>query len=334
MNRPWRNDLARRLWAGQLHDAGALLSGMLLPAEWAYRAVVGLRNRAYDVRLLGTERAEIPVVSTGNIAVGGTGKTPFAHWLALELRSRGHVPAVLHGGYAADEPELHRRWSPDLLVVVGRDRVASVRHAQRAGATVAVLDDAFQHRRLHRDLDIVLISAERWSEAARLLPRGPWREARSALARADLIVCTRKVATAAAAAEAAAEAARLSHRPVAIAHLHPDGWRSGSGSSGAPRGAALAVAALAEPDFFVRAARAAGAAVADIMTFPDHHAYTPSDAASIRERAAARVVVTTEKDWTKLDRLLDPDQTWLLRQAITIEAGAELIADALDRIQP
>jgi tetraacyldisaccharide 4'-kinase len=323
---------ARRWWAGELRGAGALLSRLLAPAELTYRAGISLRNRGYDRGLLRVHRVGVPVISVGNLAVGGTGKTPFAHWLAMRLKERGHVPAVLHGGYAEDEPELHRRWSPDIAVIVERDRVAGARRARQAGATVVVLDDAFQHRRLHRDLDIVLVAAERWQGQARLLPRGPWREPRGSLRRAGLVVCTRKRAPAAAAATAAAEAGAIAGRPVVRVHLRRGDWRSGSGTDGAPAGPVLLVAALAEPAIFNADARAAGADVADTMTFPDHHAYTDADGAAIRHRSAGRMVVTTEKDWTKLDRLLDPDRTWLLTQHIVIEAGGDALDAELDRV--
>ncbi|HSJ32130.1 MAG TPA: tetraacyldisaccharide 4'-kinase, partial [Longimicrobiales bacterium] len=186
--------LARRWWAGELGVAGTALDVALAPAEAAYRLGVSLRNRAYDRSMIASTEASLPVVSIGNIAVGGTGKTPFTSWLARRLAQRGQKPAIVHGGYAEDEPELHRTWTPDIAVFVDRDRVHAAAQAHAARATVVLLDDAFQHRRLRRDLDIVLISAERWSDTVRLLPRGAWREPPAALARADVIVCVRKTA--------------------------------------------------------------------------------------------------------------------------------------------
>jgi tetraacyldisaccharide 4'-kinase len=325
-------ELARRLWQGDLGALGAFLDTLLMPAEAAYRAGVVARNRAYDAGTLAAERATVPVISVGNVAVGGTGKTPFANWLARGLADRGERPAILHGGYAADEPELHRRWSPGIPVYVGRDRAASARTAIAKGATVLVLDDAFQHRRLHRDLDIVLVAAERWRSETRVLPRGPWREPVAALARAGLVVVTRKTATSAEAADVAAQLPALTQAPVCRVHLRASGWRHAGARADAPAAPAVVVSGLAEPRSFVEGAGAAGAVVANVLSFPDHHAYTAADAGRIRAAANGGPVVTTEKDWTKLDRFLDPAQVWLLTQDIVVEAGESALTTSLDEV--
>lgn len=332
MRLPGLDALAHRLWTEEPGVGGTLLRALLAPAEALYGTGVAVRNAAYDRRLLGIERVDIPVMSVGNVAVGGTGKTPFAHWLAVRLKARGERPAVLHGGYAADEPALHRRWSPDIEVIVEPDRVRGAQRAQQTGATAVVLDDAFQHRRLHRDLDIVLISAEHWPGRRRLLPRGPWRESARALDRADVIVCTHKIATAAAAAHVAAELAARVPVPVVTVHLRADGWVHGDAPAEAPPKPALLVAALAWPAIFAGDAAAAGADVAETMLFPDHHAYTERDAAAILGRAAGRPIIMTEKDWVKLEGLLDARAVWLLRQTVVPEHGLGPFDAALDRV--
>jgi tetraacyldisaccharide 4'-kinase len=340
------HDLARRLWAGDLSRGGRLLDALLAPAEALYRAGITARNTAYERGVLRTHRSTVPTISVGNLAVGGTGKTPFAHWLAVVLRERGRRPAVLHGGYAADEPELHRRWAPDIPVVTGRDRVAAARRAVEAGADVLVLDDAFQHRRLQRDVDLVLVSAERWSPRRRLLPRGPWRESGAALQRADAIVVTRKTAGLQQARDVAASAAAESGIPTVIVRLDAARWlRSGSaaardaeahafeaGHTRPPDGPAVLVSGIADPDLFAENARRAGATIAERLVFGDHYAYGASEAAEIARRAAGRPIVTTEKDWTKLERWLDRESVWLLAQDITVEDGAGLLDESLDRV--
>ncbi|MEX0907747.1 MAG: tetraacyldisaccharide 4'-kinase [Gemmatimonadota bacterium] len=332
MTTPALDAFVRRWWNHDFGAAGRLLDAALAPAEGLYRGAIAARNAAYARGMLRAERAGVPVISVGNIATGGTGKTPFSNWLARRLAARGESPALLHGGYGSDEPELHRRWSPDIPVVVDRDRVRGAWQACQQGATVLILDDGFQHRRLHRDLDLLLLSAERWHDAARLLPRGPWREPRAALGRADLIVCTRKTAPAGAATRAAAEMSAASSRPVVRAHLHAGAWLHAGAPAEAPEGPVLLVAALAEPAIFAENARAAGADVADTMFFPDHHVYLDADADRIRQRASGRVVATTEKDWTKLDALLDTQRVWLLAQTVEIEDGAAALDEALTRV--
>ncbi|HSJ26509.1 MAG TPA: tetraacyldisaccharide 4'-kinase [Longimicrobiales bacterium] len=326
------NLLARQWWAGELGAAGTALDIGLAPAEAVYRFGVRLRRRAFDRGLLEVQRVAAPVISVGNVAVGGTGKTPFAHWLAVRLQEHGRRPAVLHGGYADDEPELHRRWSPDIPVVVERDRVAGAERALAAGADVLVLDDGFQHRRLGRDLDIVLVSAERWAMPARLLPRGPWREPPSALARADIVVVTRKAALAADARAVAGEIAPFTHAPVLLAHLRPAGWRDRLGPSGPPVGRVLLVSGLAEPGLFEESAKQAGADVAGHVVFPDHHGYSKADGTEIRRVAAGRTVVTTEKDWTKLQPLLDGVDVRLLAQQVIIEDGEDVLEARLSEL--
>ena len=324
--------LARRWWAGELGVAGTALDVTLAPAEAAYRLGVNLRNRAYDRSMLASTVASLPVISIGNIAVGGTGKTPFTSWLARHLARRGEIPAIVHGGYAQDEPELHRTWAPDIPVFVDRDRVRAAGLAHAAGATVVLLDDAFQHRRIRRDLDIVLISVERWSDTMRLLPRGAWREPPAALERADVIVCVRKTAAVAEAVSVARAVAERFDRPVMRVQLHAAGWQREGAPAGAPTGPCLLVAGLADPGLFVTNARDAGAQVTTELLFPDHHEYDDADAARIRAAAAGRTIITSAKDWVKLRGRIDTAQALVLTQEVVIEEGEPLLEAALGRV--
>ena len=325
-------ELARRWWGGELGAAGTVLHIALAPIEAAYRLVTRLRNRAYDSGMLPTASARVPVISIGNIAVGGTGKTPFTSWLAVRLEARGQRPAIVHGGYAADEPALHRAWTPHIPVFVDRDRTRAVQQAEAAGAGVVLLDDAYQHRRLRRDLDIVLVSVERWSAVGRLLPRGPWREPPAALARAGLIVCVRKTPVVEASASLAASLSAITNCPVVRAHLRAATWQQGGSPAGAPSGPALLVAGLADPTLFLANVRAAGIAVTTEMMFPDHHEYSAADIEHVREAAHGRAIVTSAKDWVRLSGRLDPAQTWVLTQELVLEEGEALLDEALERV--
>lgn len=336
-----------RWWAGEAGWRGQLLSLALAPAEAGFRGVVRLRGAAYDHGLLSTSRVAVPVISVGNISVGGAGKTPVARWLVAELRRLGHAPAVLHGGYALDEPALHRLWHPELPVVVGRDRIASARRAIEGGATVLVLDDGFQHRRLGRDLDLVLVAAESWLARRRLLPRGPWREAARALARAQAVAVTRKVVTAPAASAVLEELRSYAPRAAAVQlQLRPSGWLHWGASHPAaglsapgpkvpepvvqgPEGEVLAVTAIARPDLFVGNAREAGAEVSGSLFFPDHHDFTAHDVAAIRRAAAGRPLITTAKDLVKLGPLAPDLDLWILEQEVVVEAGAARLNELL-----
>ncbi|HEX6939614.1 MAG TPA: tetraacyldisaccharide 4'-kinase [Longimicrobiales bacterium] len=324
-----------RLWRGEAGRAGVLLDVALVPLELAYRAAAGIFHAAYEVGLKRAVRLPVPVASVGNVAVGGAGKTPVTRWVVDELRRRGARPAVLHGGYAPDEPALHRSWYPGVPVIEGRDRVAGGARAVDAGADVVVLDDGFQHRRLARNLDLVLVAAEDWTPQPRLLPRGPWREPPRALARADVVAVTRRTATAEAAEEVAAALRRFAPKADAVRfHLRAIGWRAAAGGAAGPgpRGEVVAVAGIARPRDFVANAEAAGVEVGEALVFRDHHAYTDEDARRIRAAARGRPVVTTAKDAVKLAPLAPELDLWILEQRAIVEAGADALARRLDAL--
>ena len=326
---------AQRLWRGELGAAGYAVSALLLPAELLYRAGAIGYHGAWTSGLLKPVRVPVSVISVGNLTVGGAGKTPVTRWLAGRLLARGRRPGILHGGYASDEPALHREWLPSVPVVALRDRVRGARQAIAAGADVLVLDDAFQHRRLARDLDVVLVAAETWEPRPRLLPRGGWRETPHALARAGLVLVTRKTASETRAQEVLG-AIREAWPDAAAARLDllPAGWRDGrTGAAAAAPASAVAVTALAEPRAFLENARAAGAGVEDDRFFADHHEYTAADAAAIREWARGRVIVTTEKDWVKLRRHAVTDVR-VLEQQVRVAEGGDAIERALDEALP
>src|SRR5438067_5843920 len=167
----------------------------LWPAASLFGAVVRARGLLYDAGMLASTPLALPAIGVGNLTVGGTGKTPVAAWLARRLLERGASPAIVLRGYGDDEPRVHATLNPDVQVLVDADRVRGVAEAARRGADVAVLDDAFQHRRARRTLDVVLVSAELGTRHARMLPAGPYREPLVALRRASVVVVTRKSST-------------------------------------------------------------------------------------------------------------------------------------------
>ena len=358
-----------RIWRGQAGVAGAVLLAALIPCEAAYRVLTGAYHALYTRGVRRQHRIGVPVISVGNISVGGTGKTPVTRWVVEEFRRRGARPAVLHGGYAPDEPALHRAWYPDVPVIVGRDRIAGGARAIEAGADVVVLDDGFQHRRLARELDLVLVAAEGWTARPKLLPRGPWREPPTALHRADIVVVTRRTAPAEAAAEVASAVRRWApDATIARVHLRPTGWRparvyagnmevggegapapdlrGGAASEGEfapldarvdrgadpPTGEVIAVAAIARPGDFVANAVAAGANVVDAVLYRDHHAYDADDVRRIAVAAAGRPIVTTAKDAVKLATLAPELDLWVLEQGVVVEEGGEAIGTRLDAL--
>lgn len=328
-----------RWWRGEAGAAGRMADLALAPAELLFRAAAAAYHGAYAAGFRAATGAPIPAVSIGNLEVGGTGKTPVARWVVDELLRRRARPALLHGGYAEDEPMLHALWHPGVPVYSGHDRLASAIEAAAAGADVLVMDDAFQHRRLARELDVVLVSAERWTPRPRLLPRGPWREPPAAVRRADLVVVTRKSATADEARRVLAALRDVAPAvPGAALALRPDGWRrfgaeAGGGRIGdtsSPRG--LLVCAIGEPEPFLANARATGATVTGELRFRDHHDYDAADARRIETAAGGGPILTTEKDAVKLAPLLPDAELWVLEQRVEVEEGGEHLARALDAL--
>jgi tetraacyldisaccharide 4'-kinase len=224
-------------------------------------------------------------------------------------------------------------------VIVSPDRADGVEEAARCGADVAVLDDAFQHRRLRRTVDLVLVSAERFTGRARLLPAGPYREPLAALRRASAVIVTRKSATP---AEAAAVAARLRRAapgvPVAVAALSLDALQEVGGDARRPlaelRGRrVLAIAAVGDPSSFVAQLSAAGAIVTP-ATFRDHHRFTATDGESLAARAAGvDVAVCTLKDAVELGPLWPraASRLWYVSQRVALEQGAPALDAQLRR---
>lgn len=292
----------QRFWRGERSALTPVLVVLTLPLSLLFGAGVRIRNLLYDHGLLPSRAGPIPVVSIGNLAVGGTGKTPVSAWIARELRAQGRTPALVARGYGEDELLLHRRWNPEVPVIRAPKRLEGIREAARQGCDVAVLDDGFQHRALERDLDLVLLSPAH-PLPPRLLPRGPFREGLRSLRRAHAVLVTSK-------GELQEEAARVlvreleslpGQRPIHVVPLVPGPWEELDGSLAPdPEGDLLALASVAEPAAFVTLVTERTGRAPELVAFPDHHPYTSRDVEEVVRRAGGRTVVTTEKDAVKL----------------------------------
>jgi len=307
-------------WAGRGGAVGSLLRVATLPLELGFRMVSGAWGRMYDAGMLPLQRAPVPVISVGNLTVGGSGKTPFASWLLKGLQERGEKPALVARGYGQDEILLHRRWAPDTLVIAEADRAYGAWKAARKGATVVVLDDGFQHRRLARELDIVLLATSTpWQ--VRLLPRGPFREPLSSLKRAGVVVVTQKGISDDPSGLEGRLDPYLREPPVRVAFA-PKGWSNLAGESvSGPEGEYLAVAAIGDPASFSRVLREATGREGDLLPYPDHHEYSWADVQTLKDLARGRTLVTTEKDAVKLE----PYQKQL-KELRVLRLGVEVLA--------
>lgn len=323
---------ARRLWAGRGGPVAGIVRLLLLPAEWAWRGVTVIRNLRYD-RTGGEAVPGLSVISVGNLAVGGTGKTPVASWVVRQLVAFGRRPVVLHGGYGRDEPLLHARWTPDVPVVTGRDRVTGGHRAADLGADVAVLDDGFQHRRIARDLDLVLVAVEDPFPGP-CLPRGPYREGPRALLRADGVILTRKTASEEDARALAGRIAALlpGVRLLGALRLTIDGLIPLDGGVGrpAPGAQALVVTAVGRPSSVERSVAEALGADVDLVSYADHHDFTRQEAVAARARAGTRPIVVTEKDAVKLEAFAEAlGECYVARQTIEWDWGEDDVRGAV-----
>jgi tetraacyldisaccharide 4'-kinase len=297
------------------------------PLTFLFGAGVSLRNQLYDSGRLKTRELAGPVVSIGNISVGGAGKTPFTILLGELLKARGIVFDILSRGYGrtssgtkvvdpngtarefGDEPLLMAR-KLAVPVVVGGDRYEAGILAERThGVRLHLLDDGFQHRRLKRQFDIVLFSENDLRDC--LLPAGRLREPFSALERADVIV---PVNTDVTAADGTKNVWRV-RRAVAELAVSPR---------------PLVFCGIARPQEFVKQLRAVGVEPAGVQFYRDHHAYTEANVAQLlqlRARHQADGFVTTEKDVTNLGPLADALRPLSVASVKMILQGADQCLD-------
>jgi tetraacyldisaccharide 4'-kinase len=302
---------------------------LFLPLTPVYRGVVAARGAAYRRGWLSRSRLDAPVISVGNLTFGGTGKTPTVIALVRDLVRMGRRPAVLTRGYkrrgdhqvvvvgpeprqsvgeVGDEPLEMARRLPGVPVVVDADRERGGTEALRLGADVLVLDDGFQHLRLERDLDLVLIDAgDPWG-GGRLPPLGRLREPLTAIRRASAVLITKVpadwrpvVAQIETAVERVAPALQVfvSRMRAQRVRVPGEGWQPAEVLAGRR---VLAFAGIGRPHGFADTLSEAGADVVDSQWFPDHHAYTPADLHQVvaAAEAAEAIPVTTAKDATKL----------------------------------
>ena len=293
-----------------------LLRGGLSVVSFFYAIAMRLRNRRYDRGSARIGQAGAPVISVGNLTLGGTGKTPMVEWICRQLRAEGLRVAILSRGYGAEATgandealELENRL-PDVPHLQNPDRLAAAAVAvEELDMQVLVLDDAFQHRRIARDLDLVMLDALEPLGFGRVFPRGTLREPASGLRRADVLVLSR--------ADMVEEDAPASIRRRAT-ELAPDAlWvetSHGPKSLVDYRGTQSPLTQLADkrlaafcgigtPEGFRHTLAACGLEPVDLREFPDHHAYDRADVASLAawaEEIQAEALVCTEKDLVKL----------------------------------
>lgn len=292
---------------------------------------------------------EVPVISIGNLTTGGTGKTPCVEYVARYLRERDLRVAILSRGYGSadgpnDEALVLEENLPDVPHYQGADRaMMAARALEESESEIFVLDDAFQHRQLARDLDIVLIDATNPWGFGHLLPRGLLREPAKNLRRASLVLLTRCDQVSAEAREAIRRKIQRLAGPLdVIETVHrPVEWINSDGQTAplemATQRPVAAFCGIGNPDAFRRTLESLGAKPTAFRAYPDHHAYSRSDVHALhawaREQPGDAIIATTQKDLVKL-RLtaLGSRPLWALRIALHMESGEESLHRELDRV--
>ena len=336
--------------SGRRRGFGArVLRSALRVVAIGYGLAVRARNRCYDWGIARTHRVPVPVVSVGNLTLGGTGKTPLVEWLARWFDHRGVPVAIVSRGYGAkaasanDEAMELQQKLPDVPHLQNPDRVAAARTAiDQTGCRLILLDDAFQHRRIARDLDLVLLDACEPFGYGTLFPRGTLREPVQSLRRAHVVVLSRadlleragrervwdrvqQVAPGAACAEAA-------HVPV--------GLRSASGITAPldslPGKPVAAFCAIGNPAGFQHTLQQSGIPPVECRVFPDHYPYTRADVQSLAawaERLDVEAVLCTHKDLVKIGvERLGTRPLWAVCVEFRFLAGQEDLERRLEQL--
>ena len=307
-----------------MSDPGKLTSGtsawkaiagfLLWPLSIPYRGWMVLRRSWWRGR---SHQLTVPVVSIGNLSCGGTGKTPMVELVAGDLAGMGHQPAILSRGYGAndsegtgnDEYRVLAENLPGIEHYQGADRVARGREAIAAGAGALVLDDGFQHCRLHRDLDLVLLDSLQPFDNGHLLPAGLLREPVSALENADLLGLTRANLVSREKLESIRSllAERCPGIPLLVIESRPVCWQELYGEALDPDSLAgakvFAFCGIGNPRSFRLAVEDLGTKVEGFHAFRDHQAYDSASVAQVASRArqcGVDTIVMTQKDAVKL----------------------------------
>ena len=305
---------------------------ILAPLSVLYGAVTALRNWSYDVGLSSVVDVRVPVISIGNLTAGGSGKTPVVRETVRTLMKAGLRTAVVSRGYgrettglvvvsdgnnvlveqraSGDEPMMIARSLPDAIVIVDEDRVRGAETAvKNFGAQVIVLDDGFQHRRIHRMKDIVLMDAGRMPQETMLLPAGYRRESMNGLKRANAVLVTKcrdeeegKTILRSDVMENVPHRFSSSFVPSSVRALFGNVPQSLEIVKGRR---VTALCGIASPESFRRSLTEAGAVVADVISVPDHRQFTSEivrQAVDSMHRTSSDFLVTTEKDAVRLQQ--------------------------------
>lgn len=356
MNAQW----IRKVWERR-GIGGKALGFLLLPAASLYGLAVRARNAFFSRGWMRTSALDRPVISIGNLTVGGTGKTPSCLWLAQELAKQGFKVGILSRGYprkesfpvvldvgtnglppadiqqevpvVGDEPAMMARIYGQTVAVGSDRRESAVELLSKQDVDVFILDDGYQHRRLSRDVDLLLLGSD---TSGRVLPSGPFREPRHGLRRADYFLVTgaREKWQALLPEDAKPRCFTGSLKTVGLVGFDSGRWVEYPLSL-LYRSKILTVTGIADPSGFYAMIGEWEGELVDTLQFPDHHYYSARDWQQISRLARnAEIVLTTEKDILKLIGFpFARGKLLALRVAMEVEEGERLVRGIVERIR-
>ena len=342
-----------------------LLRAIATLAAWLYDKVVTLRNLLFDHGVLRIHRLNCPVISVGNLAIGGTGKTPMVVWLASLFSQEGYRVGIVSRGYggvesgrvivvsdgenilpeqtiSGDEPLMLARRLSGIPVLCSTKRVRAGKAAiEKFNCNALILDDGFQHRYLARDLDIVMLDSKNPFGSGWVFPRGTMREKAAALARAQVVVMSRFDGSEG--AEKNCDNLRRqwpdktlvtsSHRPIGIFSAADHRERP---PSSLKELRVAAFAGIARPDDFFQSVHNLGARLAYTAALPDHYPLTSEFLASLVQEASRfnpELWLTTEKDWVRLPQMLPQGMDlWVLAMELNLDEDGSQLIGAVRRV--
>jgi tetraacyldisaccharide 4'-kinase len=339
-----------RVWRGELPFVRWLFAPLLLVGSLVYRVCLKVRESLYDRGLFHTHVIPVPVISVGNITLGGTGKTPVVEKIALWLKREGYRPVIVTRGYgrkrggvfvvdgasdravdAGDEPLMLAR-KTGVPVVVGADRTEAIALGMREfESDVIVMDDGFQRRDIVKDVDLLVLNGGVSRSDLRLFPLGSLREPMRRIGEADMILVNKgDVPEAMKPLAGGNPSFRMGYRPVHLINMR----RKFIGRHGYLRGKkVLAFSGLGDNESFFATIATLGADVVQKVSFPDHHRYSARDMEMLRSHRDVDLVVTTEKDAIKIEGTHCPGNFFYLTIEAEIEGAEAFFQMLADRLE-
>ncbi|OPY74661.1 MAG: Tetraacyldisaccharide 4'-kinase [Syntrophorhabdus sp. PtaU1.Bin058] len=342
-------DTIVKMWRGEAETLRFILYIPLLLLSVLYRFCLALREYAYGKGILKTEKAGIPVISVGNITLGGTGKTPIVDSIARRLKDRGFNPGIITRGYmrkrqgtfyvdvrndtaedVGDEAMMLARRS-QIPIMVGANRILAIdKGIEMFNIDTAILDDGFQLKNIMKDMDILVLNGEKGLTGHDLFPLGPYRERAGRIEEADIILVnkgelddhTRHYA-------GRIPAFHVTYKPVYLCNMKDNLMTHYNFLMGKR---ILAFSGLGDNRSFFNLLSNLGAKVVHTISYPDHHVYTERDIEQCASFQDVQCMVTTEKDAVKLVRMELPENLFYLSIDVFIEGEEDLLGLITDRI--